>query len=341
MADSASTDELSELARGGDGDAFEALVAPYRSELLTHCYRMLGSLHDAEDVLQESLLAAWRGLSGFEQRSSLRTWLYRITTNRCLNFRRSMQRRRAKEWEVPGLQPPAPTRQGEVVWLEPLPARLSDVALSAPTPPDAVYERSESISLAFITALQHLPPRQVAVLVLRDVLGYPAAEVAEMLGTTLEAANSALKRARARMRVVREAAGGADGPVPAPESSAELAITGRFARAYEAADIGALVGLFTEDVFLSMPPIPLEYVGRELVGQFISLFFSAGRSHRVVPTRANGQPALGLYVKRPDGSARASSLMVLTIAGDGISALTRFEPGLLEECGLPQTLPAT
>ena len=241
---------------------------------------------------------------------------------------------------MPGLQPPTPTRLGEVVWLEPLPARFSDDVLATPTPPDAVYESSESISLAFITALQHLPPRQVAVLVLRDVLGYRAAEVADMLDTTVESVNGALKRARAGLRVVRGANAGAETPAPKPGSAAERAVTTRFARAYESADIDALVALFTEDVFMSMPPIPLEYVGRELVGEFCSLFFASGRTYRVVPSRANGQPAFGLYVPRPDGSARAAGLMVLTLAADRISALTRFETDVMEGCGLPRMLPA-
>src|SRR5215470_575619 len=171
--------ELIERAQAGDGEAFRELTEPYRRELQVHCYRMLGSLHDAEDALQETFLAAWQGLGGFEGRSSLRTWLYRIATNRCLNARRSANRRPAKEWNVPGVEPPEPTRLGEIVWLEPFP----DTPFEQATDPETRYEQTESISLAFVTALQTLPPRQVAVLVLRDVLGFPASEVAAMLDT--------------------------------------------------------------------------------------------------------------------------------------------------------------
>ncbi|GAB3872802.1 hypothetical protein GCM10029964_011850 [Kibdelosporangium lantanae] len=166
---------------------FRTLTEPYRAELQVHCYRMLGSLHDAEDAVQETLLAAWQGFDGFEGRSSVRTWLYRIATNRCLNMRRSASRRPAQAWDVPNVDPPEPTRLGEVVWLEPYPG------------PEPRYEQAEAISLAFVTALQVLPPRQVAVLLLRDVLGFRAQEVAEMLDTTVDSVNSALKRARAAL----------------------------------------------------------------------------------------------------------------------------------------------
>ena len=164
--------DLMSRARAGDGDAFRELTEPYRRELQVHCYRMLGSFQDAEDALQDTLLAAWQGLGGFEGRASLRTWLYRIATNRCLNARRSASRRAAKEWDVPNVEPPEPTRLGEVVWLEPFPDALIGAAGEAPPGPEARYEQTESISLAFVAALQALPPRQIAVLVLRDVLGF-------------------------------------------------------------------------------------------------------------------------------------------------------------------------
>ena len=192
------TADLISRARAGDDDAFRALTEPHRRELQVHCYRMLGSLQDAEDALQDTLLAAWQGLGGFEGRASLRTWLYRIATNRCLNARRSASRRPAKEWDVPGVEPPEPTRLGEVVWLEPFPDALLEG--SAAARPEARYEQTETISLAFVTALQVLPPRQVAVLILRDVLGFRAGEVADMLDATVEAVNSALKRARAGLQ---------------------------------------------------------------------------------------------------------------------------------------------
>ena len=179
-------DDLMSRARAGNGDAFRLLTEPYRRELQVHCYRMLGSFQDAEDALQDTLLAAWQGLGEFEGRASIRTWLYRIATNRCLNTRRSASRRPAREWDIPGIDPPEPTRLGEVVWLEPYPDSLLDGAINLPLGPEARYERTESISLAFVTALQVLPPRQLAVLILRDVLGFHANEVAGMLDTTVE-----------------------------------------------------------------------------------------------------------------------------------------------------------
>jgi RNA polymerase sigma-70 factor (ECF subfamily) len=187
-------------ARAGDGEAFRELTEPYRRELHVHCYRMLGSYQDAEDTLQDTLLAAWQGLPGFEGRASLRTWLYRIATNRCLNARRSAGRRPAKGWDVPDVRPPEPTRIGEVVWLEPYPDALLEGAVEAPLGPEARYEQTESITLAFVTALQTLPPRQLAALILRDVLGFRADEVAGMLDSSVESVKSALKRARASLR---------------------------------------------------------------------------------------------------------------------------------------------
>src|SRR5262245_6025405 len=190
------TADLIAKARAGDGDAFRTLTEPHRRELQVHCYRMLGSLQDAEDVLQETLLAAWQGLDAFQGLASIRTWLYRIATNRCLNARRAASRRPPTEWNIPDVEPPTPTRLGEIVWLEPFPDALLD---EGPLGTEARYEQSESISLAFVTALQLLPPRQVAVLILRDVLGFRANEVADMLDTTVESITSALKRARASL----------------------------------------------------------------------------------------------------------------------------------------------
>ena len=205
-------DDLIGRARAGDGDAFRELTEPYRRELQVHCYRMLGSFQDAEDALQDTLLAAWRGLGGFEGRASVRTWLYRIATNRCLDARRAASRRPAKQWDVPGVEPPEPTRLGEVVWLQPYPDESLAGAASVPPGPEARYEQAEAISLAFVTALQVLPPRQLAVLILREVLGFQAEEVAEMLDTTVESVNSALKRARASL----EAQGQRAAPQPGP-----------------------------------------------------------------------------------------------------------------------------
>src|SRR5580658_8655225 len=222
---SAAKSVLMSQARAGNGDAFRTLTEPHRRELQVHCYRMLGSFQDAEDVLQETLLAAWQGLGHFEERASLRTWLYRIATNRCLNARRSSSRRRAKEWDVPGVEPPEPTQLGEVPWLQPYPDALLEGVVGLPAGPEARYEQTESISLAFVTALQLLPPRQLAVVVLRDVLGFHAAEVAGMLDSTTESVTSALKRARASLQRRYPTAVGCE-PPPAPGSPAEDAIVG-------------------------------------------------------------------------------------------------------------------
>jgi RNA polymerase sigma-70 factor (ECF subfamily) len=319
-------------ARAGDGDAFRELTEPYLRELQVHCYRMLGSFQDAEDVLQATLLSAWQGLDGFEGRASLRTWLYRIATNQCLNARRSAGRRPAQAWNVPGVEPPSPSRLGEVVWLEPFPDALLDGSAGVPLGPEARYELSESISLAFVTALQVLPPRQVAVLVLRDVLGFRAAEVAELLDTSVESVKGALKRARATLRLATS-----EKP-PAAGSSAEDTIVARFVQAWESADVDALVALLTDDVFVSMPPMPFEYEGRDLVRRFCASIFGAGRRFELVPTRANGQPAFGAYLRGPDGISHGAGLYVLTLAGGGISAMTRFENTVLPSFGLPRSV---
>jgi RNA polymerase sigma-70 factor (TIGR02960 family) len=329
------TADLISRARAGDGDAFRALTEPHRRELQVHCYRMLGSGQDAEDVLQETLLAAWQGLGGFEGRASIRTWLYRIATNRCLNARRSARRRQAKEWDIPGVQPPEPSRLGEVVWLEPYPDALLGDALDMPLGPEARYEQTESISLAFVTALQVLPPRQLAVLILRDVLGFHAHEVADMLDSTLDSVNAALKRARATMQSRRSTSDS-----PAPGSPAADAIVAKFVSAWESADIDGLLALLTEDVFMSMPPMPLEYQGRDVVGRFCAGLFSAGRRFDLVPTRANGQPAFGAYLRDPSGLSHGVGLYVLTLSGDRISAMSRFENTVLPSFGLPRSLPS-
>jgi RNA polymerase sigma-70 factor (TIGR02960 family) len=333
------TTDLISKAQTGDGDAFRELTEPHRRELQVHCYRMLGSFHDAEDALQETLLAAWRGFGRFEGRASLRTWLYEIATNRCLNARRSASRRGAKAWDVPNVEPPEPTRLGEIPWIEPYPDVHSDSAIDMPLGPEARYEQTESISLAFVTALQVLPPRQLAVLVLRDVLGFRASEVAGILGSTVESVNSALKRARASMERRRLVAADLE-PPPARESPAEDAIAGRFVRAWESADLDALVSLLTDDVLMSMPPMPFEYEGRDAVARFCAGIFGSGRTFDLVPTRANGQPAFGAYVQASDGTRHAVGVYVLALAGDRICALTRFENGVLASFGLPRTLPA-
>ena len=271
--------DLISRARAGDGEAFRALTEPHRRELQVHCYRMLGSFQDAEDAIQDTMLSAWKGLVGFDGGASLRTWLYRIATNRCLDALRSASRRPAKQWDIPGFEPPEPTRLGEIVWLEPYPDDLLDGAITVPLGPEASYEQTESISLAFVTALQVLPPRQLAVLILRDVLGFHADEVADMLDTTVESVKSALKRARAGLQQRRGSAAECE-PAPAAESPAEDAIVAKFVNAYESADIEALVALLTDDVFMSMPPLPLEYEGRDLVGRFCAGIFGSDQQIR-------------------------------------------------------------
>jgi RNA polymerase sigma-70 factor (TIGR02960 family) len=330
------TAELISRARAGDGDAFRELTEPHRRELQVHCYRMLGSVADAEDALQDTLLAAWQGLGGFEGRASLRTWLYRIATNRCLNARRAAGRRPAREWDVPAVEPPEATRLAEVAWIEPYPDALLDGA-AGPPGPEARYEQAESISLAFVTALQVLPPRQLAVLILRDVLGFRAREVAGMLDTTVESVTSALKRARASLQH-RQTADGRE-PPPAAGSPAEDAIVARFALAWESADIDALVALLTDDVFISMPPMPFEYQGRDVVARFCASLFGSGRRFDLVPTRANGQPAFGAYLRPPAGIRHGTGVYVLTLAGARICAMTRFEASVLPWFGLPRSLP--
>ena len=333
------TADLMSRARAGDGEAFRELTEPHRGELQAHCYRMLGSLQDAEDALQDTMLSAWQGLHAFEGRASLRTWLYRIATNRCLNTLRSASRQPAREWNVPGVEPPEPTRLGEVPWLEPYPDALLAGAFGAPPGPEVRYEQTESISLAFVTALQALPPRQLAVLILRDVLGFHAGEVAGMLDSTLDSVNSALKRARATLQRRHPAATGRE-PPPAPGSPAEDAIVTKFVSAYQSADLDAVVALLTEDVFMSMPPVPLEYLGRDVVARFCAALFGAGRRPFLVPTRANGQPAFGTYVRTPAGPCPGSGLIAITLAGDRICALTHFGTSTLGSFGLPSALPA-
>ena len=333
------TTDLIARARAGDGEAFRELTEPYRRELQVYCYRMLGSLQDAEDALQDTFLGAWQGLAGFEGRASIRTWLYRIATNRCLNARRSASRRPAKEWDIAEYEPPEPTRLGEIVWLEPFPDALLEGVMDVPLGPEARYEQAESISLAFVTALQVLPPRQLAVLVLRDVLGFHANEVADMLDSTIDSVNSLLKRARADLQ--RRLSTGADREAaPAPDSPSERATVAEFVRAYESGDLDALVALLTDDVFLSMPPLPLEYEGLDVVTRFYASMIGSGRRFDLVPTRANGQPAFGAYLRAPSGIRHGTGLLVLTLTGDRISSVTRFDTSVLPWFGLPRSLPS-
>ena len=326
--------DVIERARAGDSDAFRALTEPHRRELEVHCYRMLGSLQDAEDMVQNTLLAAWRALDSFEERASVRTWLYRIATNQCLSALRSAKRRPAKEVDITETGLPEPTHFGEIAWLEPFPDHLLALADSSALGPDAVYEQREAISLAFVTALQLLPARQRAVLILREVLDYHANEVADMLGTTVASVNSALKRARSTVRRREQMPA-----PPAPESVAEHQLVAEFVRAYQSGDVAALVRLLTADVRVSMPPIPLEYRGVDAVARFYANVFRA-RSYTLVPTRANGQPAFGAYLSTgADGARHAAGLLVLDLAGQQICGLTRFDNDVMPRFGLPRTLP--
>jgi RNA polymerase sigma-70 factor (TIGR02960 family) len=324
-------------ARAGDANAFRDLVDPYRRELQLHCYRILGSLQDAEDQLQETLLAAWRGLDGFEERASLRAWLYRIATNRCLNALRDRRRRPQEVSRM--VEPPEPTHMAEPSWLEPYPDVLLEGLADAAPGPDARYETRESVGLAFVAALQHLPPRQRAALVLRDVLGFQTIEVAEMLESSEASVKGALQRARAtiddRMR-----ARDRERP-PAALSAREHDLVGLFAAAVERGDTDSVVSLLTDDAWLTMPPLPYEYQGGEAIAVFLrDREARRGAYLRLVPTRANGQPAFGCYL--PDaqaGIARAYGLMVLTLEGDRISAITWFfERSIFPLFGLPRTL---
>ena len=323
-------------ARQGDEDAFRELTDPYRHELQVHCYRILGSVQDAEDLVQETLLAAWRGLDRFEGRASLRSWLYRIATNRCLNALRGSDR----DPLTARADLPTPTRMSEPLWLEPYPdAMLEGIPDTSPGP-EGRYEVKESIALAFVAGLQHLPPRQRAVLVLRDVLGFSAADVADMLDSSEASVNSALQRARttldARVPTARERA-------PLPRSEAERRLLGRFADAVENGDVDAIVELLTDDAVLSMPPEPGEYVGPAAIAAFLANRYAthAGRRVRLVPTRANSQPAFGHYIEDAQSPiCRSFGVLVLTLEGDRISRLTRFgDTGILPQFGLPRTLP--
>ena len=340
------TTDLIARARAGDHDAFRDLVQGHSHELQVHCYRILGSLQDAEDALQETLVSAWRNLGEFGQRSSLRTWLYQIATNRCLSMLRADSRRPRIAHLLPEATLPEPTGAGDAPpWLEPYPDALLDHLVDQRPGPEARYETTEAISLAFITALQLLPPRQRAALVLRDVLGYHAAEVAQMLDTTQEAVNSALKRARATVdnHLADSGSTGSRRPARQPDTTAEQRLGARLTEALERADLDALIGLLVTDVRLSMPPAMLEYRGIESAQRiFATVSFRPGRTYRVVPTRANGQPAFGLYLADSHASVyRAYCLLVITTAGDHITAITAFSTNVMTRFGLPRTLPET
>ena len=325
-------------ARAGDEKAFAELVDPYRRELQLHCYRILGSLQDAQDLVQETMLAAWRGLDSFEGRASVRAWLYRIATNRCLNALRDRKRRPQEVSQM--VEPPEPTRRAEPIWLEPYPDTLLEGLADPALAPEARYEARESVGVAFMAALQLLPPRQRTALVLRDVLGFRSAEVAEMLDTSEAAVKGALQRARATIDE-RTPPDGRD-RAPAPRSPREVELVARFAAAVEGGDTEGVVSLLTDDAWLTMPPEPYEYQGPPAIAKFLhDRAVRRGAPLQLVPTRANGQPAFGCYLADAQAPiARAYGIMVLTLTDDRVSAITWFgERSLVSQFGLPRTLP--
>jgi RNA polymerase sigma-70 factor (TIGR02960 family) len=324
-------------ARAGDDEAFRELTEPQRRELQLHCYRILGSMQDAEDLVQETLVAAWRGLETFEGRASVRSWLYRIATNRCLNALRARSRR-PKEVQTMS-DALGPTRWIEPVWLEPYPDVLLEGLADTTPGPAARYEAKESIELAFITALQTLQPRQRVVLVLCDVLGFRLAEAAEMLDTGETSVKGALQRARGALGERLPAADRER--APRPDSGRVRRLVGRFADAVESGDVDEMVALLTDDARLTMPPQPLEYQGHDAIGAFLRHREEVrGAPLRLVPTRANTQPAFGCYLPDTQAAiARAYALFVLTLEGDQVSAITWFgDNSVFPHFGLPRTL---
>ncbi|MBP2707892.1 sigma-70 family RNA polymerase sigma factor [Microbispora sp. RL4-1S] len=319
-----------------DVDDFAQLTSAYRPELLAYCYRMLGSTHDAEDLVQETYLRAWRSFEAFEGRASVRTWLYRIATNVCLTALENRKRRPlpsglggpSGDPQTPLAPPP------EVPWLEPVPDRL--VGAGSDDPATIVVTRA-SLRLALVAALQYLPPRQRAVLILRDVLALRAAEVADLLGVSVPAVKSILQRARAQLGQVapsEEEASDASG-------ARERELLDRYVAAFENADVTALMGLLTEDVVLEMPPTPTWFAGREAVCRFFrSRVLTAPGAFRMVATAANGQPAAAMYDRGPDGVYHFHAVMVLSAGDAGIRRIIAFrDPGLSGLFSLPQTLP--
>jgi RNA polymerase sigma-70 factor, ECF subfamily len=329
------TSQVLARARAGDEDAFRELTDPYRRELQLHIYRVVGSVHDAEDLLQETLLAAWRGLEGFEGRASVRAWLYRIATNRALDALRAT--RRHPEDLQPMTERPEPTRYAEAIWLEPYPdALLGGIPDQAPGP-EARYETREAIELGFIVGLQHLPPQQRAVLVLRDVLGYQAEEVAEMLETTAQSVNGLLRRARAAFESRLPAAERERAPLP--DSKRERDTVRRFADALQTGDIEHVVALLTDDAWLTMPPEPYEYQGPVAIGAFLRDRTITRGAPLLVATRANNQPAFGAYFPTPQTEiARLYGIVVLTLEGQQIAAITWFGGNAFPHFGLPRIL---
>jgi len=331
------------FAKRGDRDAFQRLAEPHRRELQLHCYRMLGSFHDAEDLVQETFLRAWRGLSRFEERASFRSWLYRIATNACLKVLASRARPRRVLPETQGppfVQMPEGGPATEIAWLEPYPdAALEGIADTAPGP-DARYEMREAVQLAFVAAIQHLPPRQRAVLLLHDVLGWSATETGRLLDASVASVNSALQRARATLEKRLPAGRQSNQPVP---DDRQRALLERYVRAWESADVNSFVALLREDAVLSMPPWREWYRGLEAIRAFFVWAWRPGGHgpFRLVPIAANGQPGFAFYSRGGNGQEwRAHSIHLLMLRDTSIASLTFFvNPQLFPMFGLPAVLP--
>jgi len=318
---------------------FARLADPFRGELLAHCYRMLGSVHDAEDQVQETMIRAWRSYGEFEGRASLRTWLYRIATNACLRALENRSRRPLPSGLAgPGQDPQAPlaAARPEVPWLQPFPDALLSGGAAGLADPASIVTSREGMRLALIAALQYLPARQRAVLILRDVLGWRAGEVAELLGTSTTAVNGVLHRARARLE---QAAPAAD-EVREPTDPDARALVGRYAAAFENADMTALTELLHDDAVLEMPPLPTWFAGRDVVLAFLGArVLGQPGDFRLIPTAANGQPALAGYLRDHEGVYRAHAVQVLTLAGSRVARIVSFnDPALVTTFGLPQVL---
>jgi RNA polymerase sigma-70 factor, ECF subfamily len=313
---------------------FEAQAGPYRHELVVHCYRLLGSVHEAEDLVQETMLRAWRARDRYdEDLASVRTWLYKIATNACLTALAARARRPLPSGlGAPSDDPAAPLVAAlDVPWLQPFPdARLGD--------PAAQVVQRGTLRLAVIAAMQLLPPRQRAVIILRDVLEFTAAEVADQLDTTTAAVNSALQRARASL-----SRGPAESQIAEPSDAAIGQIVDRYIRAFEAADVDTLVTLLTEDAVLEMPPVPLWYLGRADYGRFIARVFAMrGTDWRMIRTSANAQPAVAAYCRAADGAYELHTLQVFTVTAAGVARNVVFQdPQVFRSFALPEVLPGS
>jgi len=322
QADPAAETALVAAVQAGDEEAFAQLTERHRGELEVHCYRMLGSLEDAEDLVQEVLLRAWRKRATFEGRSTFRAWLYRIATNACLDLLDSRPRHVLAPQIVPAADPTVePLPAADIPWLQPYPDHLLDaVAASDPGPAEAMVAK-ETIELAFLAAIQYLPPRQRAVLILRDALGWSANETASLVDASVPAVNSALQRARGTLKT-HLPGGRLDWARTADPDEEERSLLRRYVDAWESADVAALVALLREDVRMTMPPLPTWFDGRDAVGEFLMRFpLAAGAAeHLHVPTRANRQPAFGVYLRRPGDSVfRPFAIEVLRVQ-DGLVA---------------------